>query len=157
MAEAELKCPACQTPLAPGAQAACSSCPLHSDCNLICCPNCGVSTVDPQDSRLARWAANFFRQRRDRGQKDPNLRLSDLAAGASAQVLGFKDIADSRCQQLVGYGLEPGATVLILQRSPVFLVAIGHTELALDRHLARAVLVGPSRPEVGRGQQDVLS
>jgi rubredoxin len=34
-------------------QPSCTQCPLHNGCAMVCCPNCGVSNINPAGSRLA--------------------------------------------------------------------------------------------------------
>lgn len=33
----------------------CQACPLHKGCQMVCCPVCGHTDVDPSQSSLARW------------------------------------------------------------------------------------------------------
>lgn len=50
-----LTCPMCGFRYDPQANEACPSCPLHAQCNLACCPNCGYQTVNLGRSQLAGW------------------------------------------------------------------------------------------------------
>jgi hypothetical protein len=50
-------CPLCGHRFDPKAITACNSCPLHKNCNMVCCPACGYTTVDTNRSALARWVS----------------------------------------------------------------------------------------------------
>lgn len=41
----KLVCPLCGFAFNPLENPACSSCPLKSKCQVVCCPNCGYQTV----------------------------------------------------------------------------------------------------------------
>lgn len=41
----KLICPVCGFAFNPNENQACSSCPLKSKCQVVCCPNCGYQTV----------------------------------------------------------------------------------------------------------------
>ncbi len=43
--------------------------------------------------------------------------------------------------RLVAMGVLPGATILLVQRSPAFVMRLGHTELAVDAELAARIRV----------------
>jgi len=49
-----ITCIMCGHTFDPQAHAACKSCPLHSGCQLVCCPACGYQLINPQRSGLAR-------------------------------------------------------------------------------------------------------
>lgn len=38
----------------------CGACPLHEGCSTSCCPNCGTSNINPNQSYLARWLQRIF-------------------------------------------------------------------------------------------------
>ena len=44
----------------PGQNPSCGGCPVNNDCAMVCCPNCGHSTIDPSQSKLARIASWLF-------------------------------------------------------------------------------------------------
>lgn len=56
----ELTCLMCGARFDPRANPACPTCPIHSACTQVCCPECGHTTVDPSQSRLASWALRLF-------------------------------------------------------------------------------------------------
>ena len=41
------------------------------------------------------------------------------------------------------FGVVPGAVVTIVQQQPACVIKVGETELALDREIAREILVEP--------------
>ncbi len=67
--------------------------------------------------------------------------LARLRAGQQATVAalpaGSKDLA-----RLLAFGIMPGVAVEVLQTFPVYVVAVGHTRLAIDRQIAASIMVG---------------
>lgn len=154
MTEPSLRCPLCGTVFDPTAQAACSSCPLKGGCTLVCCPNCGYTTVNPEESRLARWAERLIPRRRHRGRrgrrrnrpKGPRHRrdsLADVSVGERARIRALGKLPAARLQHLQAYGVTPGAVVRVLQQHPMTIFEVESTELALERPMARAIGVVP--------------
>ena len=183
---AALSCPLCGHTFNPAEEPACASCPLHSGCNLVCCPACGYQTVDVHRSWLARMASSlipdgehsqnadtphqsrrhfshFFRGRgrrrrwrrlfhdREMGDQRLPFTLLDVQPGSRVRVEGFApDISPARKSQLQAYGLVPGYWVDVLQHSPVTVIKIEHSEVAMENDLAHQVWVvgkGPTQVE----------
>jgi hypothetical protein len=70
------------------------------------------------------------------------LTLLDVPVGCHIMIEGFaEDIPAGRKSQLQAYGLVPGYWVEVLQHSPVTVVKIEHSEIAMENELARQVLV----------------
>ncbi|MBE0408596.1 MAG: ferrous iron transport protein A [Anaerolineales bacterium] len=68
--------------------------------------------------------------------------LKDVPVGCRARVVGFcPGLAAERLAYLQAYGLAPGYWVRVLQHSPVTVIEVEHTELALESELACEVLV----------------
>ena len=68
--------------------------------------------------------------------------LADVPAGCKAKVLGFtRYLPPERLSHFQAFGLVPGHLVRVLQHSPVTVVQIEHTELALERDLAREIQI----------------
>ncbi len=62
------KCPLCGAEVSPQSKA-CAGCPLHRDCSMLCCENCGYKILD--ESRLNRRAKlNIFRRKDKKEQSD---------------------------------------------------------------------------------------
>jgi Fe2+ transport system protein FeoA len=71
------------------------------------------------------------------------LSLSQVKHGERVQIRGFSSrVSPERRMQLRSYGVMPGRWVSVAQHSPVTVVQVEHTELALETELAREVLVG---------------
>jgi Fe2+ transport system protein FeoA len=147
MTPLSFSCPLCGHRFDPSAHSSCGSCPLNTGCRMVCCPNCGHSTVDPQESRLARWAAAAMA--RLRGPAAPGsapagpLALTAVPAPARVRIVA-EDGGGERLARLRAYGLAPGAVVELLQQRPVTVVRIEQTELALEGELAAGLLVVPA-------------
>jgi Fe2+ transport system protein FeoA len=68
--------------------------------------------------------------------------LADVPPGYCARVGGFESsLSPEQLTHLKAYGLVPGHWVRVLQHSPVTVVQIEHTELALEGDLARQIRV----------------
>ncbi len=137
-----LTCSLCGHTFAPQAEAACGACPLRRGCPLVCCPACRHVTVDVDRSRLAHLLAPLVHRGVRAGDSRPAKTLADVQADGAAVISGFRPGAPpDRCEQLRAYGLTTGRTVHVVQQSPVTVVRIDHTELGLERDVARQIEV----------------
>lgn len=134
---------------------------MNTGCSLVCCPKCGYENVDVQQSSLARLASRLLRrptpssfpplpvsaaagEGRGEGQTPPPIhRLSEVPPGRRTRVVDFlPGLPADRRAQLQAYGLAPGYYIQVVQHSPVTIIQVDHTELALEASLARQVQVG---------------
>jgi Fe2+ transport system protein FeoA len=116
-------CSMCGYQFDPAAQVSCPTCPVQKGCSLVCCPNCGYENVNIQRSIIARFAARFLPKE-------------------NARVINFShSITTDRKAHLQAYGIIPGNSVRVVQHSPVTVIQVDHTELALENSLARMVQV----------------
>ena len=72
---------------------------------------------------------------------DAVLTLADLHAGETARVACVQCAQAARCERLQAYGLAQGQVFTLLQHTPVFVIRVDETELALDAEVARCVQV----------------
>jgi len=72
---------------------------------------------------------------------------SELRPGQQATVLCLGPTATERHRTLTVFGVVPGAAVTIVQQQPACVIKVGETELALDREIAREILVEPADTE----------
>jgi Fe2+ transport system protein FeoA len=56
MSARKIGCPVCGYRFDPADSGACGSCPLNAGCEMVCCPNCGHTTVDVNQSGLVQLA-----------------------------------------------------------------------------------------------------
>ncbi len=144
---ASLTCAMCGRPFDPVAHAACESCPLHDGCSLVCCPVCGFRTVDPGRSRILRLgirlAGRLRRSARERpgSQRATAGTLADVPRGARARVARLDGLPAERQEYLRAYGVAPGRWLRVVQRTPVTVVRVEHTDLAFEPQIARGVEV----------------
>ena len=76
------------------------------------------------------------------GRIPPACTLADVPPGCQARVTGFNsNLPVARFAHLQAYGLVPGYWVRVIQQSPVIVIQIDHTELALEMELAGNVYV----------------
>lgn len=84
--------------------------------------------------------------------RSQELTLADVPPDCQAKVIGFlPGLPKERKAHLQAYGLVPGYWVRVIQQSPVTVVQVEHTELALERELAREVQVAEIEEKQGRG------
>lgn len=133
-------CAFCTFRFDPAGTSLCDACPLGKGCALVCCPKCGYSAPDVDRSLAARAAAAFARRR---ARSLPAGALARVAPGCCARIASLDALPERQRCQLLAYGLAPGRLVEVLQRSPVTVVRVEHTELALESAISRAVLVAP--------------
>lgn len=68
--------------------------------------------------------------------------LADATPGSMVKITGFcGKLSKERCSHLRAYGLVPGNFVKVLQHSPVTVIQIDHTELAMELELACEIQV----------------
>jgi len=69
--------------------------------------------------------------------------LAEAQPGRCLRVMGFlPGLSAERRTHLQAYGVIPGHCVRVLQQSPVTVVQIEYTELALENDMARLIQVG---------------
>ncbi len=71
----------------------------------------------------------------------PELTLAELPPGSSARIAAWRGASSPRRQQLQAYGLSVGRLVRVVQQAGATVVRVEHTELALERDLARMIVV----------------
>jgi Fe2+ transport system protein FeoA len=147
-----MTCELCGFEFDAGGLACHTGCPVGSKCSLICCPNCGYQEVDETRSVVARtlfrlWpsktAPKTAAGQRPAGAGDA-VPLAHLAKGASAEVRSLDGMPESRLARLSAFGLVPGTEVLVRQRRPVPVIALGETELAVNEEILAQIWVVPS-------------
>lgn len=153
---ATIVCPLCATAFDSDERAACSACPLGKGCNLVCCPNCGTTMVDPRDSKVAGWMMKRIHKGRG-GHRDRQpagsrravssvelhspIPLTDAPIETELVVSEMQGLPPRRQRHLRSYGLAPGCRIRALSHNPLTVILIDHTELALENVLAQAILV----------------
>lgn len=89
-----------------------------------------------------------------RAGRSQELTLADVPPDCQAKVIGFlPGLPRERRAHLQAYGLVPGYWVRVIQQSPVTVVQVEHTELALERELARGVQVAEIEQKQGVGDK----
>ncbi len=67
--------------------------------------------------------------------------LSQLRPGARGRIARVTRDLTSRAERLAAMGVTPGATVTVLQTFPGIVFECDQTELAIERMVARCILV----------------
>ena len=67
--------------------------------------------------------------------------LASLRAGASGHVVRVTRDLTHRAERLAALGVTPGAKVRVLQTFPGIIFQCDETELAIERAVARAILI----------------
>jgi Fe2+ transport system protein FeoA len=114
---------------------------LGSNCPIICCPECGHTTIDATKSKLGRIALTLLTPEAKPEHTSLVVTLAEAPKGADVRVVSLVSDGSSRPIRLQAYGLAPGRWIRVLQQEPVTVVQAEHTELALEDDLAAKVLV----------------
>ncbi|MFO7623019.1 MAG: ferrous iron transport protein A [Anaerolineales bacterium] len=115
--------------------------------------NGGDGHMEDRGRRFPRFFRRRGRHRRWRqlmhNQNDAGWRLTllDVPPGHRVKIEGFAThLSPARKSQLQAYGLVPGYWVEVLQHSPVTVVKIDHSEVAMENDLAGQVWVAAGDP-----------
>jgi DtxR family Mn-dependent transcriptional regulator len=82
--------------------------------------------------------------------------LSSLNAGDSGVVTKVVRDSEARADRLAALGVTPGARIRVLQTFPGIVFQCDETELAVERGVARSVLVNTSTDAFGPTQPSSL-
>ena len=153
MAGDYLNCPLCGFEFARGDTLCAHGCPLGAMCRLVRCPSCQYEF--PETPAVVGLFRKFFQRRRSLPLAGESTHLpetvraaSELRPGQQATVLCLGPTATDRHRTLTVFGVVPGATITIVQQQPACVIKVGETELALDREIAREILVEPVEAEL---------
>lgn len=144
MARDLITCPLCGFEFSRSDTLCHHGCPLAAGCPLVRCPNCEYEY--PERPAGGSWIVRLLRGGSDRTRCLPEgaRSVGELAPGERASVVCLGSPRGPRERALTLFGLAPGAEVEVLQQRPACVLRIGETELALDREIARHILVEPS-------------
>ena len=129
----------------------CSACPLGKGCGLVLCPNCRYEF--PEESQVVSWFSRLFKKAKKSAtaplweDAPGEIPLSELGSGKVGEVIAIETERKSRAERLSAMGLTPGSRVLVKQRFPSIVIAIGETEIALDRAITEDIRVRPVAAE----------
>lgn len=73
----------------------------------------------------------------------PTTSLAQLAPGARGRVARITRDLTRRAERLAALGVTPGASIRVLQTFPGIVFECDQTEMAVEREVARAILVDP--------------
>ena len=137
MAERYLICPLCGFEFQAEDAVCAHGCPMRSHCALVRCPACDYEFAERP--RRSSWLGRLFAASEpdeEEGRCEATS-VDQLEAGQTASVLSLSGDRN----RLAVFGLVPGTEITLLQRRPACVVQVGETELALDREIARRILV----------------
>lgn len=81
-------------------------------------------------------------------RRNKQLTLADIGPGSRARLVGFcPGLGADRRAQLMAYGVTPGHTIQVLQHTPVTIIQVEYTELAMEIEVACEILVEASVQE----------
>ena len=138
-----ITCAMCGTEFDPVTNPACGACPLHAGCTAVCCPKCGYSTINHEQSKLVKMFSVFFpKKTTEIVTTSGSMTLADVKPGKQTNVTGFaSNLSSARLAHLQAYGLVQGYPVRVVQQRPVTVIQVDFVELALEEELARGVFV----------------
>jgi len=67
--------------------------------------------------------------------------LTQVEAGESVEFAGMAPGGEGRGRALAVYGMTPGGRLTLQQKSPAYVIRVGETELAIEKDIARQILV----------------
>jgi DtxR family Mn-dependent transcriptional regulator/ferrous iron transport protein A len=67
------------------------------------------------------------------------LSITALKPGDKVKVFALNAINKQYFRKLAVFGMLPGTEVEVLQVKPVYVLRIGHTDLAIDREIAQSI------------------
>lgn len=67
--------------------------------------------------------------------------LVELDKGKEGYVLQLLPVEKEKIRKLLAFGILPGVKIKMLQIYPVYVITVGHTQLALDYEIAKNVIV----------------
>lgn len=69
------------------------------------------------------------------------LPLTDLSPGESGRIVFIVPKEHKRLDKLISFGVIPGSSINLHQKTPSFIIRIGETDLAIDRDIASEIYV----------------
>ena len=137
-----MRCPLCGYEFETTAMTCHTSCAFNENCGIICCPNCGYQMPDERKSRLAEVLRRMIARKREKSILGERIRpLSTLQPGQSGKVVSIQSTHDQRVERLHILGLTDGATIMLEQKRPTFVLRAGFTELSIEREVANDIIV----------------
>lgn len=67
--------------------------------------------------------------------------LPELPSGTAARIVRLDDPESRHAEHLGNFGIAPGTRIVLRQKHPTFVIEIGGTLLALERAVARTLVV----------------
>ena len=68
-------------------------------------------------------------------------RVSDMDPGETG-VIAYLHFSDhDKLQRLMSLGVIPGRPICIIQKSPSYVIQVGHTQIAIDKEIADAIQI----------------
>jgi Fe2+ transport system protein FeoA len=106
----------------------------------VSCPNCDYEF--PDKPQRTSWLWRLLRRKEPDSLLPQNvITASHLQSGEQAEVVCLGSSKSPRYSALTVYGIEPGATITMIQQRPSCVIRIDETELALDPEIAQEILV----------------
>lgn len=133
-------CPLCGFTFEPtGSACRERACPLAgAGCCTLDCPRCGHAVPDEEASVLARWVRRLFAA--PAAALAGKRTLAELRPGEEATVDRLEG-DPALVARLTAQGLSPGLTLLLVQRTPSFVVEAGETTVAFERRVAEQIRI----------------
>jgi len=68
--------------------------------------------------------------------------LTQVPKGKSGKIIAIAGLSQRDRQRLYDLGLMPNSRLMVVQTTPLFIVRVFDTEIAIDRLTAAAILLG---------------
>ncbi len=131
----------------------CSSCPMNKNCGKIKCPNCNFENPKPLKwlSAVGGWlkmASHHpghgtigFSPKADNQKPLASVNLTELKPGQQGKVIKINLSGHDDVKKLTVFGIIPGEDLFLIQKFPSYVIKIGNTQIALDKHIASNIEV----------------
>ncbi|MBI4406014.1 MAG: ferrous iron transport protein A [Deltaproteobacteria bacterium] len=113
---------------------------------MLPCPYCGYEV--PKQAPLFGWIARLFGKKRSTSELG---RLADGVPGTEGIVEKLATDDKGKVQKMTAMGVLPGTPIKLIRRFPAFVFQAGYSQFAVDRSLAKTVLVKWKKPHKNAG------
>lgn len=70
-----------------------------------------------------------------------SISLLQFRKGQKVRVVRLLSVDENQLRKLTVFGILPGVEIEILQKYPIHVLKVGHTQIALDDDIAKNILV----------------
>lgn len=140
-----MKCPMCGIEFDEKQEkSACAGCVMKG-CGMVKCPNCSyeitleAKSVKGLKEKLGRL--KLFLKRKTTDASGNTVQLTALKKGQSGKIAYINTENENKLQKLISLGILPGKPIEAIQRFPCYVFQIRHTQIVVDKEIAKEIYV----------------